>query len=161
MKKISLLLLTTTLLLTTQVHAERKHRNLSAVCGRVVEAGSASSTIYKQSAPLRSGGVGTPLIGYRREPTLIMNRNISSRGTKPVYDSKGNRLTSCPWASAVGHAGGRFRCTIQTASMRQAAIRNTKSPSVYFNVIGNTCVRVPDAGKCVGSVKGLCNQTIG
>lgn len=161
MKRISMLVLVATLLLNTQLHAERKHRNLSAVCSNVADAGNASSTIYKQSAPLRSGGVGTPLIGYRKEPTLIMNRNISSRGTKTVYDSKGNRLTSCPWASAEGHPGGRFRCTISTSSMRQAAIRNTKSPSVFFNVTGKTCVRVPDAGKCVGSVKGLCNQTIG
>lgn len=68
MKRISVLLLAGALLFTNQLHAERKHRNLKAVCGRVLDAGNASSTIYKQSAPLRSGGVGTPLIGYRKEP---------------------------------------------------------------------------------------------
>ena len=144
----------------TEASSEIKHRNLSKVCSRIILAGNASSTIYKQSAPLRSGGVGTPLIGYRKEPTLIMNRNISSRGTKPVFDSKGNVLMRCPWASAEGHAGGRFRCTSQTSTIRRAAIRNTKSPSIFFNVNGGTCVKVADAGRCIGSVKGLCNQLI-
>ena len=160
MKKISLLLIAAALVFNSQVYAERKHRNLSAVCGRVTDAGNASSTIYKQSAPLRSGGVGTPIVGFRQEPTLIMNRNISSRGTKPIYDSKGNRLATCPWATAIGHAGGRFRCTIQTSTLRRAAIRNTKSPTIFFNVTGKSCVRVPDAGRCVGSVKGQCDRLI-
>jgi hypothetical protein len=160
MKKISVLLVAAALLFNSPVYAERKHRNLGAVCGRVTEAGNASSTIYKQSAPLRSGGLNTPIVGFRQEPTLIMNRNISSRGTKPIYDSKGNRLATCPWASAVGHAGGRFRCTVQTSTLRRAAIRNTKSPTIFFNVTGKSCVRVPDAGRCVGSVKGLCDRLI-
>jgi hypothetical protein len=161
MRKTSLLLLLAGILLSNnQVHAERKHRKLSTVCGRITEAGNASSTIYKQSAPLRSGGIGTPIVGFRQEPTLIMNRNISSRGTKPIYDSKGNRLATCPWASAHGHSGGRFRCTVQTSSLRRAAIRNTKSPSIFFNVTGKSCVRVPDAGRCVGSVKGQCDRLI-
>jgi hypothetical protein len=145
---------------SSEAYAARKTRTLAKVCSRVQDAGNASSTIYKNSAPLRSGGVGSPLIGFRKEPTLIMNRNISSKGTKPIYDANGNKLASCPWASAHGHSGGRFRCTIQTSTLRRAAIRNTRSPAVFFNVTGKTCVRVPDAGKCYGSVKGLCNQTI-
>jgi hypothetical protein len=160
MKNILMAAIISLVAFSSQAEAARKNRNFAAVCSNVRTAGSASNTIYKNSAPLRSGGVGTPLIGYRKEPTLIMNTNISSRGTKSVYDSNGNRLTSCPWASAEGHGGGRFRCTIQTASLRGAAVRNTRSPAVFFNVSGKTCIKVEDAGRCYGSVKGLCNQTI-
>ena len=118
--------------------------------------------IYKQSAPLRSGGVGTPLIGYRKEPTLIMNRNVSTRGTTSIYDRQGNRLGSCPWATAEGHSGGRFRCTMQTANLRRSAVKNTRSAEIYFVVNSRTkfCAKVSDAGRCFGSVKGLCNQLI-
>lgn len=160
MKQIVTLSIIATLLFCPQLHAELKNRKLKNVCSRITPAGNASSTIYKQSAPLRSSGVGSPIVGFRQEPTLIMNRNISSRGTKPIYDSKGNRLATCPWATAIGHAGGRFRCTVQTSSLRRAAIRNTKSPAIFFNVTGKSCVSVPDAGRCIGSVKGLCDRLI-
>ena len=117
--------------------------------------------IYKNSAPIRSGGPGTPLIGFRRQPTLIMNKSFTRSSTK-VYDSQDNLLVSCPWADAHGHAGGRFRCTNSTAAMRRKAVKNTGSPTVYFVVKSNTkyCAKVPDAGKCYGSVKGECNITI-
>ena len=148
------------LTLASFAEAERKARTLAKVCTNIKTVGSASSTIYKNSAPIRSGGVGTPLIGYRKEPTLIMLRNISSRGTKPIYDSQGNRLATCPWASAHDAAGGRFICTVQTSALRRAAIRNTRKATVYFNVTGKQCIKVEDAGRCYGSVKGLCNQLI-
>ena len=148
------------LVLGSSAEAERKARSLTKVCTSIKNVGSASSTIYKNSAPLRSGGVGTPLIGYRKEPSLIMLRNISSRTTKPIYDSLGNRLATCPWASAHDAAGGRFRCTVQTSSLRRAAIRNTRKSTIYFNVSGKQCIKVEDAGRCYGSVKGLCNQLI-
>jgi hypothetical protein len=116
--------------------------------------------IYKNSAPIRSGGVGTPLIGFRDEPTLIMNRNVSSRGWTTIYDSKGNSLGRCPWADAHGHSGGRYRCTMNTRTLRRAAVKNTKSPLIYIRLTAKTCVSVPDAGKCYGSVKGKCNSTL-
>lgn len=116
--------------------------------------------IYKNSAPLRSGGIGTRIVGFRREPTLIMNKNVSSRGRTYILDSKGNTLGSCPWASAHGHSGGRFRCTMSTSSLRRKAVKNTGKPAVFFKVKGSLCAEVPDAGRCFGSVKGLCNQTL-
>jgi len=133
---------------------------LAKVCQKKATAPAGGIFIYKQSAPLRAGGVGSRLIGYRKEPTLIMNRNVSRRGTAQVYDSKGNTIGRCPWASAQGHAGGRYRCTMQTAALRRTAVRNTGSPRVYFKLTPTTCAEILDAGRCYGSVKGLCNQLI-
>jgi hypothetical protein len=139
--------------------AQYRALSLSKICPKTQAAGSESSTIYKQSAPLRSGGVGTPLIGYRKEPTLIFNKRNFSGSSFTIYDSKGNSLARCPYASAEGHAG-RARCTAQTAGIRGAAIKNTRSARIYFKISKNLCISVPDAGRCVGSVKGLCNQLI-
>jgi hypothetical protein len=126
-----------------------------------VESLPSKNFIYKNSAPLRSGGPGTPLIGFRRQPTLIMNKSYTRSGTK-VYDSQDNLLVTCPWAEAHGHSGGRFRCTNSTAIMRRKAMKNTGSPTVYFvtNPRTKSCARVPDAGRCYGSVKGECSQLI-
>ena len=117
--------------------------------------------IYKNAAPLRSGGPGTPLIGFRKEPTLIMNKAYT-RGTTKIYDSQDNLLGTCPWATAHGHSGGRFRCTNSTIAMKRRAVKNTGSPTVYFvvNARKKICAEVPDAGKCYGSVKGLCNTNL-
>lgn len=134
-------------------------RTLAQICPSSQDVGSQSATIYKQSAPLRSGGVGTTLVGYRREPTLIYNRRNFSGGSATIYDSEGNSIARCPHTSAVGHAG-RARCSIQTATVRRKAVGNTGSPTIYFKVSGRLCIKVPDAGRCVGSVKGLCNQLI-
>ena len=115
--------------------------------------------IYKNSAPLRKGGVGTPLVGYRIEPSLIMMRNFG-RGTGTIISTKGTRLGSCPWASAHDAAGGRLRCTMNTRSLRSAAVRAGGKPSAYFRTSGGTCALVPDIGRCYGSVKGLCNRLL-
>jgi hypothetical protein len=143
------------------ISAEAQFRALSIdqVCKKSQLVGSESSTIYKNSAPLRAGGVGTPLVGYRKEPTLIFNANNFSGGSFTIYDSEANSLARCPYASAEGHRG-RARCTIQTAALRRAAVKNTGSARVYFKVNKNNCVEIPDAGRCYGSVKGLCNQVI-
>lgn len=126
----------------------------------VIANASESRFIYKQSAPLRGSAPGSPIIGFRREPTLIMNTNISSRGTIPILDGKGATIATCPWATADGHAGGRARCTAQSASVRQAAIKNTNSPTIYFKLNPELCVRVLDAGRCENSSKGLCDTLI-
>ena len=117
--------------------------------------------IYKNAAPLRTGGVGTPLVGFRKQPTLIMNKSYT-RGATKIYDSQDNLLATCPWAEAHGHAGGRFRCTNSTIAMKRRAIKNPGSPTVFFMVNPRTklCAEVPDSGKCYGSVKGLCNTNL-
>lgn len=143
---------------TNDAEAARK-RAIGQVCKKVTTLPN-GGYIYKNSAPLRSGGIGTPLIGYRNEPTLIMNGRTGSSGGTTIYDKAGKKIGSCPWASAHGHAGGRYRCTMNTASLRRSARKNTGSPEVYFKLRGNSCVKVPDAGRCYGSVKGRCNQLI-
>jgi hypothetical protein len=139
--------------------AQKRARPIDKICPKVQAAGSESATIYKQSAPLRSGGIGTPIVGFRQEPTLIFNRRNFSGGSHTIYDSSGKALGSCPVVSAHGHAG-RARCTMQTSSIRRAAVRNTRSARVYFKISGRLCVSVPDAGRCIGSVKGMCDRLI-
>jgi hypothetical protein len=160
MKKILLALCLPLLALSTEASALRRGVQMStiAACTKV-ETLPNGNFIYKNSAPLRAGGVGTPLVGYRKEPTLIMNKSYT-RGSTTIYDSNGNKIGSCPWASAHGHAGGRFRCTMQTSALRRTAVKNTRSPKIYFTLNKTTCAEVPDSGRCYGSVKGLCNQTI-
>lgn len=116
--------------------------------------------VYKNAAPLRSGGIGTPLIGYREEPTLIFRKSNGGRlGTTTVYDTKGNRLTSCPKASAEGFAG-RYRCTNNTRGMCRQAKAKTRNKSVLFKVDTNKYIKVPNSGICYGSDKGLCNREL-
>lgn len=128
------------------------------VCPKILSVTEAK-TIYKQSAPLRKAGEGTPIIGFRKEPTLIFNASNFSGSSFTVYDLNGNKLASCPYGSATGHKG-RARCTIQTPSLRRSAIAKTGTPAIYFKIKSNTCVGVKDAGRCEGSVKGLCNRLI-
>lgn len=136
--------------------AQRHGKALSTVCKTVR---GTSGFIYKNSAPLRSGGVGTPLVGFRYEPTVISNIRGVLLSSANIYDTNGATIGRCPFASAQGHAG-RYRCTMKTSSLRRAAVRNTRSPAVLFQLKGKSCVLIPDAGKCYGSVKGACNRTI-
>lgn len=128
--------------------------NASAQCTKIV---GVSPNIYKQSAPLRnSRGV---LIGYRLEPTWIDVQGVLSRGSINVYSTNNVLLGKCPWASAHGFRG-RARCSFKTATLRRKAIAASGSPSVRFQLKNGVCSQVPDAGKCVGSVKGPCNRLI-
>ena len=146
---------------TTKSEAQYRAKTLEQFCPKMQQAGSESATIYKNSAPVRANSAITaPIVGFRKEPTLIFNRKNFSGSRFRIYDGKGQSLGSCPYASARGHQG-RARCTMQTASLRRKAVRNTGSANVYFKISSSLCVKVPDAGKCYGSSKGLCGQTIG
>jgi hypothetical protein len=144
---------------TASAQGKVENKRLSKVCKSITNLPN-GGYIYKNSAPIRSGGIGTPIIGYRKEPTLIFNIRTASTSGTTIYNKKGRKIGSCPWTTASGHAGGRCRCTMQTASLRRAAVRTTGKPVVFFTLRGRSCVRVPDAGRCYGSVKGLCNRTI-
>jgi hypothetical protein len=160
MKRLSFVLVAAVAVgISCSVQAQVRARSIDQICPKVQAAGSESSTIYKQSAPLRAGGIGTPIVGFRKEPTLIFNRRNFAGGRHTIYDSAGNALGSCPVMSAHGHAG-RARCTMQTSSLRRAAIKNTRSARIYFKISKNLCVSVADAGRCIGSVKGLCDRLI-
>lgn len=140
--------------------AQLRGLTLDQTCPKVLDVGSASGTIYKNSAPVRANSSLTaPIVGFRKEPTLIYGRRNFTGSTHTIFDGQGNSLGRCPVTSAHG-AAGRARCTLQTASVRRNAVRNTSSPTVYFKISRTTCVKVPDAGKCYGSVKGLCNQVL-
>jgi hypothetical protein len=154
MKKIIMLAAVLSVLLTTTAHAQ------NAACSTVITLPN-SKFIYKNSAPVR-GGPNAVIIGFRVEPTLIMTTSaFSSRSSTKIYDSAGNHIGSCPWASAHGFAGGRFRCTMNTRNLRRAAINNTKSPAVFIRYKGTACAKIPDAGRCYGSVKGPCDRILG
>lgn len=162
MKKLVILLIALSLVCVDSAFAARvkkasKPTALKA-CSKVE--GVNQGYIYKNSAPLRSGGPGTPLVGYRKEPTLIMMKRLILSRTATVYDSKGNNIGSCPWASAHDTVSGRYRCTMSTSGLRSSARKKTGSPRVFFKVNSKTCVEIPDAGRCYGSSKGLCTQLI-
>lgn len=144
----------------SDAHAARHSPGINKACKKVLSATDRSKFIYKNSAPLRVGGIGSPIRGFREEPTLIMNQNVSSRGTATILDAKGKKIGSCPWASAHGHSGGRYRCTMKTQSLRRSATSSGGKPTGYFKITPTTCVEVPDLGRCYGSVKGLCNRTL-
>lgn len=139
--------------------AQRRSRSIAQFCPNVLEVGPStpSRTIYKAAAPLRTtSGPGGSIIGFRKEPTLIFNARNNWQKTFTIYDSAGTSIGRCPWATAIGHAGGRARCTMNTLALRRTAVRNTRSPNVYFLIRQNTCVKIPDPARCYGSVKGLC-----
>lgn len=141
--------------------AQYRAKTLDQFCPKVQLVGSESGTVYKNSAPVRaSSAITAPIVGFRKEPTLIFGKSNFSGSRFNIYDGSGKAIGSCPLASARG-AKGRARCNMQTGSLRRSAIKNSSSPSVYFKVSSSLCVKIPDAGKCYGSSKGLCNQTLG
>lgn len=145
---------------SAQAEGGVRTRSLDQNCPKLLDVGSASATIYKNSAPVRANpSLTAPIVGFRREPTLIYGRRNFTGSTHTVFDSAGKSLGRCPVTSAHG-AAGRARCIFQTASLRRQAVKNTNSPTVYFKISKNTCVKIPDAGKCYGSNKGLCNQVL-
>jgi hypothetical protein len=131
-------------------------------CERILDVKKGRSFIYKHSAPMRAGGrtYPAPIVGFRKEPTLILNARIGSTKGAKILDSKGTTIGSCPWAVAHGHSGGRYRCTMSTSSLRRKAIKSSGKPAIFFTLNKKSCAKVEDAGRCIGSVKGLCNQTI-
>lgn len=157
--KIIFLLAGLCLTLGASAEAQTRARTIAQICPNVLEVGpsSPSRTIYKSAAPLRTtSGPGGAITGFRKEPTLIFNARNNWRRTFTIYDTQGKSLGRCPWATAIGHAGGRARCTVNTLRLRRQAVRNTRSPKVYFLIRRNTCVEIPDPARCYGSVKGLC-----
>jgi hypothetical protein len=157
--KIFLLIVGVCMSVGASADAQTRARSIAQICPNVLPVGpsTVSKTIYKAAAPLRTtSGPGGAIVGFRKEPTLIFNARNNWRKTFTIYDSTGNSLGRCPWATAKGHAGGRARCTMNTLALRRQAVKNTNSPRVYFLIRQNTCVDVPDPARCYGSVKGLC-----
>lgn len=133
-----------------------------ASCASTVDV-TTSAFLYKNSAPRRScNSPSCPIVGFRSDPTLLF-KTRTYPGSCQILDRNGGNIARCPRQSAHDFSGGRCRCSnaagTLTRVVRRAAVSKTGSAEIFFKM-GNKCVRVPDAGKCYGSVKGLCNTTI-
>lgn len=119
--------------------------------------------VYKNSAPIRACSALTcPIVRFRADPTLLF-KTRTYPGSCQILDKDGRNIARCPRQSAHDFSGGRCRCAnaagTLTRIVRRAAVSKSGSPEIFFKM-GNKCVRVPDAGKCYGSTKGLCNTTL-
>lgn len=144
---------------------------LSKVCDNVQELG---PNQYKTNSPVRAqfGNNASPIVRFALNPTLIfVVGNPAQLSRAMVYDKQGNLLTS---GVRLGcDAPGRGVCNARykgfetggqdTRSIRQKAMRNTRSPEIFWKVSNKLCVRVPDAGRCYNvQVRELCDgRTIG
>lgn len=128
---------------------------------------------YKSNTPQRTGGVGTALVGFTENPSIIfIKTNPAKLGQAKVYDKKGNLLFSAPRLSCASRPKGyfrgeclsRYKANVKNAStrvMRRKAIRQTGSPEAFWKVSSTLCVRVMDLGKCYNvKVRGKCDGRI-
>ncbi len=142
---------------------------LSKVCKNVQELG---ANQYKNNSPIRAqnGNNASPITRFALNPTIIFIRgNPAKLARANVYDSQGNYLTSgvrlgCD-APGRGTCNSRYKGSEvspnDTRSVRRKAVAKTRSPSIYWRVATNLCIRVPDAGKCYNvQVRGFCDGRI-
>ncbi|MFO0417486.1 MAG: hypothetical protein ACK5Y6_09380 [Pseudomonadota bacterium] len=136
---------------------------LSAVCPTVYNlnerSGIGALIQYKNNQVQRSGGVGTPLAGFLRQPTIIatQGRNPFRLGRASIYDSKGKLVcTSAPrqgCATSRGECLARYKFPCSTTAVRRAT-----GNGAFVKVAQNMCVRIPNAGKCYNvKVRDLCD----
>jgi hypothetical protein len=162
-KKIKLFLLLT--FITTLAITESAQAQLSSVCPRIANLGFWQ---YKNNQVQRTGGVGTSVAGFLQSPTIIFVRsNPASLGSSVVYDRSGQQLCNTGprlgCATRRGECLSRYKANCTTRSMRQTAVRRTRSAESFWKVAPNLCVRVPDIGRCYNvKVRGLCDgRTLG
>jgi hypothetical protein len=136
---------------------------LSAVCPTVYNLNERSAIgaviQYKNNQVQRTGGVGTPLAGFLREPTIIatQGRNPFRLGRATIYNSKGNAVCSSSARQGCSSSRGeclaryKFRCST-------TAVRRATSDGAFVKVADNMCIRIPNAGKCYNvKVRDLCD----
>jgi hypothetical protein len=153
------------------VNTSTSFADLAAVCPTVKELG---PNQYKNNSPIRAqnGNNASPITRFALNPTIIfIVGNPATLGRASVYDSAGNYLTS--GVRLTCDKRGRGVCNARykgsesapndTRSIRRKAVKNTKSPSIYWKVSSKLCYRIPDAGKCYNVQKrGLCDgRTVG
>jgi hypothetical protein len=114
---------------------------------------------YKNNQVQRTGGVGTPLAGFLRQPTIIatQGRNPFKLGRATIYDGNGKAICSSGprqgCSVSRGECLARYKFSCSTTSVRRA----TKD-GAYVKVAPNMCIRVPNAGKCYNvKVRDLCD----
>jgi hypothetical protein len=158
MKKIGLCLLLVLVIGTRLAEAQ-----LSEVCPTVyniTERSSIGALIqYKNNQVQRTGGVGSSLAGFLRQPTIIatQGRNPFTLATATIYDARGKSICrSGPrlgCATTRGECLARYKFYCSTTSVRRAT-----RAGAFIKVAPNMCIRVPNAGKCYNvKVRDLCD----
>jgi len=152
--------------------AERSSRNsvarsgLSSVCpaSKIRQIG--NLFFYKNNKPIRQGTNG-PVIGNNPVITLAGQPGRGPRifgGSGYLHATNGTRLaTLTPYPCKADHCTGRVVSSAGTASLRQAAVRASRSAAGYVKV-GGICVFIPDIGRCYGqgvnTSRPLCDRTV-
>lgn len=140
---------------------------LSKVCKKVVEVsnrkGAGALIQYKNHQVQRSGGVGSPITFFLRQPTIIatQGRNPFTLRSATIYDRLGKRVCSsgprlgCSVRRGECLARYKFNCNSTTLRKR------TQKGGAYVRVSKDTCIRLPSAGRCYNvKVRGLCDGRI-
>lgn len=137
---------------------------LSKVCPTVKEIsdrkGLGVLVQWKNNQVQRSGGVGTGIVGFLRNPTIIetQGKRAFKEGRATIYDSKGKRIcTSEPrlgCSVSRGECLNRYKFPCASSNIRRA----TKKGGAFVKVNSKLCVKVPSAGKCYNvKVRDLCD----
>jgi hypothetical protein len=128
---------------------------LSSVCPTVYNinerSGIGALIQYKNNQVQRSGGVGTPLAGFLRQPTIIatQGRNPFQLGRAAIYDSRGKLVC----AASRGECLARYKFSCSTTAVRRAT-----QLGAFVKVAPKMCIRIPNAGKCYNvKVRDLCD----
>lgn len=118
--------------------------------------------IYKNSKPHRACSAHTcPIDYYELYPSLLVNtRGTPRKPAATLLSSSGKKLATCGQRPCDDCSTGvRYVCTGNTHSFAKAAKASGGNYTVFYK-LGNVCVQINDVGRCNGSVKGLCNQTL-
>jgi len=136
---------------------------LSEVCPTVFNvnerSGIGALIQYKNNQVQRTGGVGTPLAGFLREPTIIatQGRNPFTLARAAIYDSKGKLV--CTSSTRQGCSVSRGECLARYKfSCSTTSVRRATREGAFVKVSNNMCVKIPNAGKCYNvKVRDLCD----
>jgi hypothetical protein len=136
---------------------------LSSVCPTVYNLNERSAIgaliQYKNNQVQRTGGVGTPLAGFLRQPTIIatQGRNPFRLSRAAIYDVKGKLV--CTSSARQGCSVSRGECLARYKfSCSTTAVRRATRDGAFVKVAENMCIKIPNAGKCYNvKVRDLCD----
>lgn len=146
---------------TPDAHAERAPSRKAKVAGCTTVRG-LGRDLYKNSKPHRAcSAINCPIDYFEKFPSLLVNTPGTPRiGVAKLIDSNGGALASCGQRACRDcRQGFRYVCGGNTNSIAKTAKARTGKYTAYYKM-GSKCVQIPDIGKCVGSVKGLCNRIL-
>ncbi|MFM1847414.1 MAG: hypothetical protein RL417_888 [Pseudomonadota bacterium] len=118
---------------------------------------------YKNNQVQRTGGVGTPITFFKRNPTIIetQGKRAFKNSRAKIYDKNGKAIcTSAPRLGCSvtrGECLSRYKFNCSTSKIRRA----TSNGGAFVKVSSNLCVNVPNAGKCYNvKVRDLCDGRV-